>query len=585
MRLALRFLALMVAGAAALAAQEPQRAALPAEARDGPARDFAAVFESLLDQANRVAVQSGTGSIRGRVGARESGVPLRRADVRLTSTDGRSTKHTATDLDGFYEFNDLPAGRYFITGSKAGYLTLQYGQRRPLDPGKPVELAAAQVLDKTDLLLPRGSVITGRIFDEFGEPVADATVQALRYQFTGSRRRLAAAGRADETDDIGQFRIAGLPPGEYFVTAGLRNPGTAALQSDDRFGYAPTYYPGTPSPSEAQRVTVGFGVEAPGINFSLNPARLARVSGTVIDSQGKPLTRASVMVQPRREEDVALLRGNAVAGPSNDDGTFFTSGLPPGDYVLQARGRTVVDRSPDMEFGSLPIIVNGSDIDSLVIVTSPGAAVTGRVTFGGRTAPPTVSAMRVTAVSTDAVLMATGPGAGLEEVSASIARDGMFRLRGLSGSRLFRIVNPPEGWSIKIVRISGVDVTDTPYEFKGGETISSLEIELTDRTTQLNGTVTGSRNERVMDFAIVVFPDDRKLWRPHSRLVRAARPDQEGRFQIRDLPPGRYSVIALDYLEQGSESDSDLLDRLKPNATSVTLDEGETQQLSLKLSL
>ena len=129
---------------------------------------------------------------------------------------------TTTDGDGKYEFKELPAGRYNVFASKGSYVGLSYGQQRPFEPGKPLEILEAQTVEKVDFALPRGGVITGRIVDEFGEPLADAQVSAQRYQNIAGRRRLVPAGRPAQTNDIGEFRLFAIPPGQYYLSATLR---------------------------------------------------------------------------------------------------------------------------------------------------------------------------------------------------------------------------------------------------------------------------------------------------------------------------------------------------------------------------
>jgi hypothetical protein len=131
----------------------------------------------------------GTGVIRGRVTAADSGTPLRRAQVRLGGTNVRISQVANTDGDGRYDFPNLPAGRYSLTVTKSGYVTLEFGQQRPFEPGKPLDLADGQQIDKVDFTLPRGSVIAGRITDEFGEPVPGVRVQAMRYQYMPDGQR------------------------------------------------------------------------------------------------------------------------------------------------------------------------------------------------------------------------------------------------------------------------------------------------------------------------------------------------------------------------------------------------------------
>src|SRR5262249_11673838 len=108
--------------------------------------------------------KTGTGRIRGRVTSAESGTPIRRAQVRISGTDV-APKTAMTDAQGRFEFGDLPAGRFNLSATKSGYVTVSYGQTRPYESGRAIELADKQALDKADISMPRGSVITGRIVD------------------------------------------------------------------------------------------------------------------------------------------------------------------------------------------------------------------------------------------------------------------------------------------------------------------------------------------------------------------------------------------------------------------------------------
>ena len=122
--------------------------------------------------------QTGTAKIRGRVMAAVGSTPLRRTQINLTASDNPQLRRsTTTDGDGRYEIVDLPAGRYLMTVTKAGYVTMQYGQRRPFEPGTPISVRDGETVSSIDFALPKGAVITVRLSDEFGEPVAGQTVR------------------------------------------------------------------------------------------------------------------------------------------------------------------------------------------------------------------------------------------------------------------------------------------------------------------------------------------------------------------------------------------------------------------------
>ena len=110
--------------------------------------------------------------------------------------------------------------------TKGGFVQAQFGQRRPGEPGTPIDLGDGQTAEKVNFQLSRGGVISGRIVDDGGEPVSGTQVAAMRYQFIGGTRRLVPGGSeggTDRTDDQGGFRLYGLPPGDYYVSANNRN--------------------------------------------------------------------------------------------------------------------------------------------------------------------------------------------------------------------------------------------------------------------------------------------------------------------------------------------------------------------------
>jgi hypothetical protein len=585
--------------APALRAQEPQPVVT-----DGSAFQI-----GMPSPAQQPPMKTGTAHIRGRVVSFDTGSAVRRAAVRLTGPEG-SVRHTTTDGEGRFEFRELPAGRFNLWADKSGYLSAQYGQSRPSGSGQPIELADGLVLDKADIVMTRASAISGRVLDEFGEPVTDATVTAMRSAWMNGRRGLQPAGRMATTNDLGQFRVFGLTAGDYYVSATVRdNAGmsmavmTAAPASGapvtgaatPSSGYAPTYFPGTASVAEAQKITIAAGQDAPNTDFALIPARLARITGTVVNAAGKPV-EGTVVDAVARSGELAFGPDAGRSTPTARDGAFILMGVPPGDYLLQTEPLMIMTSGSgdmmtftarlgggDAEIGSLPVTISGEDLSNVVIVTSKGATLTGQVTFDGGAKPGSLTSLSMAAQPFGIL----GPMDEFHGSRAAVGTDGAFAMRGLSGTRLIRPQGLPKGWMLKSVLANGVDVTDTGIEFKPGEAHTGIEVTLTSKVTGISGSVKGPSGAPTGDYTVVLFSDDPQRWTlPNSRYVIRAQPNEDGRFEVGGVPEGGYYAAATDTLlpDDWTATDPDVLDRLRTTATKVTLTEGTTKVVELKLA-
>ncbi|MGE3188412.1 MAG: carboxypeptidase-like regulatory domain-containing protein [Vicinamibacterales bacterium] len=460
----------------------------------------------------------GTATLRGVVIAADTGSPVRRAQVRAFAPGVRGGRLATTDEQGRFEIRELVAGRYTLTAGKGGFVSLQYGQRRPSEQGTPIDVADDETIDKLVIALPRGSVLAGRITDEFGEPVTDAVVTALRYGYVGGTRRILPGGRGDTTDDRGEFRLFGLQPGDYYVSAAFRvRGGEVTDPAGESTGYAPTYYPGTSNVAEAQRVSVGVGQEMTSVSFALVATRLVKVSGSVVSSQGVP---GSGVVALTPADGGTGLRMEMNAGRVDQAGQFEIDNVAPGRYLLQTRaGMGGGGRGGGLrgggEFGRMEIAVGNDDLRGVVIVTAPGARLAGRVvTDTGE--PPSFPAQQaiVAAQSGDVSPNPFGGGIG----GAGVNGDWTFELSNLFDPKYFRM-RLPRGWTLDAVYLDGADVTDTPVTLPPGQARGGLEIVISEKVSTLTGLVKDDRGNPVLDATIVVFPDDEALWMFQSRFI------------------------------------------------------------------
>jgi hypothetical protein len=519
-----------------------------------------------------------TARLSGRVVAADTGKPLRGAIVHVASTDTRNLNDRGrlllADEDGRWTLTEMAPGGFTVSASKGGYLTLRYGQKRPFEPGKTIVLTAGQSFDKADVVLPRAAAIAGKLLDEFGDPVTGALVQALRYRYADGQRQLlpVAEGmdallRGGLTDDLGNYRIHGLTPGDYYICAVFAPHGESA----NRLGYPPTYYPGTAIAAEARRIPLPVGQEASNITFNLLRARYATVSGTVVGSTGAPVQATLTLRTLAGWNELASL-----PSVNTTQGAFKIPNVPPGDYRLQVHTAAVFQNPTGvMEFGSMPISVEGEDVTGLLVATAPGAKASGRVVFEGTSEPAGKLYVRTLPMT---------PGASeYQMASAGVNPDSTFEARGVVGRQVFDIGTLPDKWFLKSVTHDRTDITHTGYDFQPGRHVSNIQITLSQTATTLSGTAQDDASRPVSDYTVVGFSSDNTRWGYRTRFIRSVRPDQDGRFILRGLPPDDYLVVALEYVETGQEHDPAQLEAWRPVATTVTLAEGEARTVTLKL--
>ncbi len=361
------------------------------------------------------ALPAGTAVLRGRVFASDTARPLRRARVTVNAPElNGESRSTGTSTDGKWEIKDLPAGRYTIQVSRSGYLQLRYGQRRPFEAGKSLQLADRQAIENLDFTLPRMSLVTGRVFDETGDPISGVRVFAMRsVYFDGKRRLVPVAGPMATTDDAGQYRILSLAPGSYFVMADLRETWTVNENGEETvLGYAPTYFPGVTGVTDARRITVGVGQEAGNNDFALIPGRAVTVSGTAVDSQGRPLAgRQLSLGQEWRGPGFNMMMSNNSGTSVAADGSFTMRNVAPGSYVVTVSSAVEINGATVREGASASIVAGDGPVDNVALQTSSGWSLTGQITSETGAAPNLrVDRVRVTPRPIAGGMPPMGPG-------------------------------------------------------------------------------------------------------------------------------------------------------------------------------
>ena len=243
---------------------------------------------------------------------------------------------TTTDPEGRYRFHGLQAGRYRMSVRKAGFAP-------PNGPGVPeVLLASGERRDDVDVTLHKGAVIVGRVLDEAGEPVLEARVIALQKASSlpgnGAMREnaLVPAGSSTMTNDLGEFRLFSLPPGEYYVQAAAA-PHLQGAQTHRATTMLPTYFPGTSDAMAAHPVTVGAGQTSAEVIIRMASAPAFQVSGVVVDQKGRPVENAMIRLAfDVGNRPMPFMMEPWLQSRSDVNGTFTVNNVTSGSYTLVA---------------------------------------------------------------------------------------------------------------------------------------------------------------------------------------------------------------------------------------------------------
>ncbi len=573
----------------------------------------------------RVVVATGTGQIAGRVvSGHETPVPLRRATVTLIAERDGTRLTAVTDDAGAFAFTSLPADRYALSAAKNGYVPMAYGSKRPGGSGTPVVVADDQEAT-TVINLPRGSVITGTVRDEFGRPAPDVTVAVLRFVVslqTGGRTlqsvRIGSAGQQVSgyspdgfpgtamTDDRGVYRIYGLAAGEYVVSATLRPrgggpmavtdvhqitdadvtrarqllrepsagaavggaaPGTGTAGST-RVDFAPMYHPAAIARDEAATILLGAGEERSGIDVMLRPVPTASVAGVLSRPDGTPQSGAQVSVMDPLSSSGGVFKSTR----SGFDGEFVIGGVPPGRYLVQSV------TYPEGLSAAAEVVMVGRDVP-LSLVLAPPMTVSGRIVFDGTSEAPDFNTVQLWLGRRPQPIFG---GPGLDRTP-----DGRFVFpRVPTGTYTLRINGrPPAGWALRSVMLGDIDVSDIPFEIAPNQHIEGIVMTLTDRPAEISGTLQTESGEPAPEYTLVVFSADPRYWVAGTRRTRHVRPDVQGRYIAGDLPAGDYLIAAVTDLEDGQWNDPALLAELAASGPiKITVVEGDRKVQDIRIS-
>lgn len=487
--------------------------------------------------------------------------PISRVVVIATPEKGGQdgVRAAETGPDGRFLFANLPTGRYWIVAQKSGFGWPVDAPKIFAEAGKDVKTADVAIQ------LTPNAVASGRVTGSDGEPLLGAIVQLSRLQFVNGHFVNAPVSRVS-TNDLGEYRIFAVPPGHYRISAfyrdsasifGLRlRPTPQAVPSDgpQTQDYAVTYYPGTIDPDSATTVHLKPGETQDGIDIHLLTGPSTSIAGSV--SNLLPgADGIQVLLQPIAFSDLGARQSFTVHAGNN---RFEFKSIPQGTYVLR-----VDYGDPEHQLSAREVItVRETPVNSVNLNLQPLFTVRGTVATSEKKVP---DGLIVALVGTDLHNRAT----------FKVNPDGTFQApRPL----------PPDDYSVEL-QDPGDSVYLKAITTRGQKTNSSivrieestnLDLAISDKASKVEGMVRNA-DEKPVNNCVVILADAEAV----ANRIYFSHPDNEGRFALKTVPPGKYSIGCLSGLASDQDLSPEMLGKVRSNGRGITVDEKQSLSVSL----
>jgi hypothetical protein len=414
----------------------------------------------------------------------------------------------------------------------------------------------------------------------------------LRQTFVAGRSHWEQVS-AERTNDLGEYRIAGLSAGSYFVSVtpppdfkslieatssgGLLRGAVTPAEKPATAAYQTMYYPGTRDRGQAAAIQLHAGDDFPA-NFSLTPSASLTIRGSVVNLPAG--ASASILLQSK---DFSLVLSGA---ETRKDGSFEIRDVSPGTYTILA----TVDNAASPMMARQSLQVSASNIDGLRLAPQTGGSIRGHLRMEAGAENPGNARS-----DPSQIFLLLHPGEGDDDALGTFSLgDGFSTLAHVSGDGSFEWKNVPAGrysiqisdasaipdWFLKSAVAAGRNVSDSGLSMNGGSVVLDLVASANGATVDGMAIDSKEKEEPVADVVIVAVPEVRLRSRPDR--YRKAVTDQSGHFTLRGLPPGDYTLFAWECVEDEVYYNAEFLKSYEGQGKALRVNEGERTSMQLR---
>src|SRR5437660_51867 len=465
-------------------------------------------------------------TIEGTVVSATNGQVLPRAAVYLRNSQKRDDiTSSRADDHGHFIFQNIAEGKYEITAERQGFY---YRFRRgPLRAS--LEMKDGEHLQDVIVRLMPFAAITGRIVDEHEDPIEHVQVRLLATQYFRGHATLNNIGTT-QTDDRGEYRLAGVRPGNYYLIAeydaqrNRRNTfGSTVKSQQPETTYPPLFYPFTTDIRQAQRLAVAAGSET-FVKFAFFPVPSVSIEGVVVNGMtGEPVKQPAVVAYWGD-----MLGGVTRMVDVKADGRFKVEGIGPGPFTIVAsatEGETNYSSVQTVEVGT-----NG--LTNLSIPVLPDFEIAGQVHLDNADTERPMSRVSVEFAHQEKAnhIFRVSADKPTYQFSSKLHPGDHYKIS---------LPNLPDDYYLKQVLVSGHEAPNADVSVYGPHT--DIDLLVSPSGGHIDGLALDNNHEPVSSY-IFLAPD---VERVPSEMLRFTRADGKGKFSFRGIAPGSYRLYAL----------------------------------------